>query len=152
MKEHPYYTEGAFDRLLAEYLKYDTLYIAFDFDNTIWDYDTYGDKYEDNYDAVCWEIVELLKGVKQAGLKLILWTSCPKKEDEDIKAELCTKWGIKPDYINYSPLSPGAVKPHFNLLLDDRAGLESAAQILSKLLLLNAVYNYMENKKEEKQL
>lgn len=147
---HPYYTDGAFNRLLAEYLKYDTLYIGFDFDNTIWDYDTYKDKYEDNHDAVHWEIVDILKLCKQIGLKLCLWTSCSKKEDEDIKAELCTKWGIEPDYINWSPLSPGATKPHFNLLLDDRAGLESCVQILNKLLFMNAAFNYMKDKEKEK--
>lgn len=145
---HPYYTEGAFNRLLAEYLKYDTLYIAFDFDNTIWDYDTYKDKYEDNHDAVHWDIVELLKGCKKMGLKLILWTSCPDEESEKIKTDLCSAWGIEPDYINWSPLSPGTTKPHFNLLLDDRAGLESSVQMLSKLLIMNAAFNYMNNKKD----
>lgn len=140
---HPYNTDGAFERLFNEYLKYDTLYIAFDFDNTIWDYDHYKDNYEDNPNAVYWEIVELLRLCKKIGLKLILWTSCPKKEDEEVKANLCDKWGINPDYINCSPLSPGATKPHFNILLDDRAGLESSVQILNKLIFLNAAFNMM---------
>ncbi len=140
MNKHPYYTDGAYERLIAEYLKYDTLYIAFDFDNTIWDYDTYGNKYEDNHDAVHWNIVELLKEAKKAGMKLILWTSCPNKMDEITKNDLCRTWGIEPDYINWSPLSPGATKPHFNLLLDDRAGLESAVNIL------NRIFERIENK------
>ena len=147
MKKHPYYTDGAYERLITEYLKYDTLYIAFDFDNTIWDYDTYKDKYEDNHNAVHWDIVELLKGAKKIGMKLILWTSCPDKESEDIKASLCTKWGIEPDYINWSPLSPGATKPHFNLLLDDRAGLEASVSMLSKLLVVIGAFCYMNDKK-----
>ena len=149
--KHPYYTDGAFNRLLTEYLKYDTLYIAFDFDNTIWDYDRYKDDYRYEYDdidgyrnygkeyrttAIHWDIVNLLEGCKNIGLKLCLWTSCPKKEDEKKKVEICKQLGIEPDYINCSPLSPGAVKPHFNLLLDDRAGLESAVSILSKLLII----------------
>lgn len=133
---YTYNTENSFKRLMTEYLKYDTLYIAFDFDNTIWDYDKYGSNYEDNPDAVHWDIVELLKGAKKLGMTLILWTSCPKKEDEIIKNDLCRVWGIEPEYINYSPLSPEATKPHFNLLLDDRAGLESAVSILSKLLII----------------
>ena len=146
MKEHPYYTDGAYERLMTEYLKYDTLYIAFDFDNTIWDYDTYKDKYEDNPDAVHWNIVELLKGAKKAGMKLILWTSCPNEDIEQLKADLCDKWGISPDYVNWSPLSPGATKPHFNLLLDDRAGLESSVSALSKLLLIIGAFCYMNAK------
>lgn len=144
--EHPYYTEGAFNRLLTEYLEYDTLYIGFDFDNTIWDYDNYGNNYEDNPNAVHWEIVNVLKACKQMGLKLCLWTSCPKKEDEIVKNDLCKAWGIEPDYLNWSPLSPGATKPHFNLLLDDRAGLESAVQMLCKLMIINATYNMMKEK------
>ena len=154
--KHPYYTYGAFSRLLAEYLKYDTLYIAFDFDNTIWDYDTYKDNYVYEYNdidgyrnygkeyrtnAIHWDIVELLRGCKKIGLKLCLWTSCPKKEDEDSKVEICKQLGIEPDYINCSPLSPGATKPHFSLLLDDRAGLESAVNMLSKLLIIIAIFS-----------
>lgn len=146
---HPYYTEGAFNRLMQEYLKYDTLYIGFDFDNTIWDYDNYGDNYEDNPDAVHWEIVELLKNCKKVGMKLCLWTSCQIKKDEIIKSHLCKEWGIEPDYINWSPLSPGATKPHFNLLLDDRAGLEDCMHMLSKLLTMIGMFKYMENNKEE---
>ena len=46
---HPYNTEGMFNRLMSEYLKYDTLYIGFDFDNTIWDYDTYKSNYKKQY-------------------------------------------------------------------------------------------------------
>ena len=140
---------GMIERLYKGYLKYGTLYIAFDFDNTIWDYDKFGDNYEDNPDAVHWDIVELLRGCKKIGLKLILWTSCPKIEDEITKNDLCRAWGIEPDYINCSPLSPGAKKPHFNLLLDDRAGLESAVQMLTKLLAMNAAFNIMNKKIEE---
>ena len=42
-----------------------------------------------------------------------------------------------PDYINESPLLPGTKKPFFNILLDDRAGLESA------YLVLKHVVNYV---------
>lgn len=146
---HPYNTEGLFNRLMREYLKYDTLYIGFDFDNTIWDYDTYKSNYDPkNTDAQLIEIVELLKLCKQAGMKLCLWTSCPSQEEEDKKVEVCKEWGIEPDYINCSPLSPGAKKPHFNALLDDKAGLESVYHVLSKILLINATYNYI-NKDNE---
>jgi hypothetical protein len=146
---HPYNTEGMFNRLMAEYLKYDTLYIGFDFDNTIWDYDKYKNAYDSsNTDAMHKEVVDTLKLAKQMGLKLCLWTSCPSEEEENLKVQVCKDWGIEPDYINWSPLSPGAKKPHFNLLLDDKAGLESAIQILCKLIVLNGVFNYM-NKDNE---
>jgi len=134
--KHPYFNEGMIQKLYTDYQKYGTLYIAFDFDNTIWNFDTYKNNYTDNYYAVYWDIIDLLKSARECGLKLILWTSCPTDEDLEKKTELCGKWGIKPDYVNMSPLSPNAVKPHFNLLLDDKAGLESSIFILTKLIKL----------------
>lgn len=130
---HPYNNKGAIKRLYADYQKYNTLYIAFDFDNTIWDYDGYRNGYANIYDAVHWNIIEILKKCKKYGFKLILWTSCPTEEDEIIKNNLCKLWGVEPDYLNWSPLSPGATKPHFNLLIDDRAGLQSSIEILEGL-------------------
>ena len=132
--KHPYFNEGAIEKLYADYCKYGTLYIAFDFDNTIWDFHTYENNYEDNPKAVFWDIVNLLKKCKEYGMKLILWTSCPTQWDELKKYNLCKTWGIDPDYLNCSPLSPGATKPHFSLLLDDKAGLESATYILEEVL------------------
>ena len=144
---HTYTEEGFFERLMAEYLKYDTLYIGFDFDNTIWNYDKYHNAYDSsNTDARFDEVVELLKLCKQAGMKLCLWTSCWSDEEESLKADICKDWGIEVDYINCSPLSPGAKKPHFNVLLDDKSGLEEVYHILSKLLLMIATFNYIEDK------
>lgn len=131
---HPFFNDGAIEKLYNDWTKYGTLFIAFDFDNTIWNFRKYENNYEDNPEAVYWDIVNLLKKAKKLGMKLILWTSCPNKMDEITKNDLCRAWGIEPDYINWSPLSPGATKPHFNLLLDDRAGLESAVYILNKLI------------------
>lgn len=133
MIEHPYLNKGTIERLYKEYMKYDTLYIAFDFDNTIWDYDKFKDNYCNNIDCGHKEIINLLRKCKKYGMKLILWTSCPRIEDEIIKNDICRSWSIDPDYINCSPLSPGATKPHFNLLIDDRAGLESSIYILEEL-------------------
>lgn len=132
--KHPYFNEGAIERLYRDYMKYGCLYIAFDFDNTIWDYDKYKNNYTNIKEAVNWDIVNILKKAKNHGMKLILWTSCPTQQDEIIKNDLCKAWGICPDYLNWSPLSLGAVKPHFNLLIDDRAGLESSVYILNEVL------------------
>jgi len=131
---HPFFNEGAIEKLYSDYCKYGSLFIAFDFDNTIWDFKKYENNYSNIYDAVYWDIINLLKEAKALGMKLILWTSCPTKEDEIKKTDLCKEWGIEPDYINWSPLSPGATKPHFNLLLDDRAGLESSVYILEEVI------------------
>ena len=131
---HPFFNDGAIEKLYSDWAKYGTLYIAFDFDNTIWNFRKYENNYEDNPEAVYWDIVNLLKEAKKLGMKLILWTSCPSRMDEITKNDLCRTWGIEPDYINWSPLSPGATKPHFNLLLDDRAGLESAVYVLEETI------------------
>lgn len=133
---HPYNTVGAFNRLIAEYQKYDTLYIGFDFDNTVWNYDKYKDNYADNQDAVNQDMLSVLKACKSVGMTLCLWTSSPDEKTTIYKAYLCEKWGIKPDYINESPLNPGGIKPHFTILLDDRAGLEQAVQMVSKLVVM----------------
>lgn len=134
--KHPYFNKGAIKRLYADYLKYGSLYIAFDFDNTVWDYDTWGNKYEYHEGTCHGQMVYLLQQAQMLGMKLILWTSCPTIEDQHKKVIICQRLGIMPDYVNCSPLSPGAVKPHFNLLLDDRAGLESAVEILNEVITL----------------
>lgn len=50
------------------------------------------------------------------------------------KVGFCKHFGIEPDYVNESPLLKGTKKPFFNLLLDDRAGLQSAYVILKNVL------------------
>ena len=134
MIDHPYNEAGSYARLLHDYKKYGSIFIGFDFDNTIWDHDNYGGFYKDNKNAVHWSVVNLLKECKELGMKLCLWTCCATDEEEKLKADICAKCGIDPDYINWSPLSPGAKKPHFSILLDDRAGLETSYSTLRKLV------------------
>lgn len=43
--------------------------------------------------------------------------------------EYCEHYGIRVDYINESPVMQ-TKKPYYNILLDDRAGLDSAYTIL----------------------
>jgi hypothetical protein len=111
-------------RLKKEYSEYKSLFIAFDFDNTVFDYHQSGDSYP---------IVEnLLAECKQLGFKLILFTA---NEDEKLEkaVQYCTKHGYAPDYINESPIMETR-KPFYNLLLDDRAGLGEAIKLLSELI------------------
>ena len=42
--------------------------------------------------------------------------------------------GISWMYFNSSPINPGAQKPHFNLLLDDSAGLNEALELFKTFL------------------
>lgn len=120
---YSHYTESL-SRLQEEYNKYETLYIAFDFDNTVFDYHQKGDTFP--------KVEELLKKCKEEGLKLILFTA---NEQDKLNSaiDFCTKRGYAPDYINESPIMDTR-KPFYNLLLDDRAGLGEAINLLTELL------------------
>ena len=122
---HPFNDEGAFARLLEEYKRYKTLIIGFDFDNTIFDYHNNGGDYS--------EIIELLKECKALNFNLCLYTIADRL---DWKYKVCCRLGIEPDYVNESPIvfEDGGNKPYFNILLDDRAGLESSYKILKKVV------------------
>lgn len=80
---YSHYTESL-SRLQEEYNKYETLYIAFDFDNTVFDYHQKGDTFP--------KVEELLKKCKKEGLKLILFTA---NEQEKLNSaiDFCTKRG-----------------------------------------------------------
>lgn len=74
---HPFGKEACKKRLLEEYKKYGELIVAFDYDNTIFDYHNNGEL-----------------------------------------------------QINQSSVLPKSYKPYYNILLDDRAGLEESYEIL----------------------
>lgn len=123
---HPFIEEACKERLLNEYEKYKCLYIAYDFDNTIFDYHNGGGDYT--------EVINLLRRASEAGFKLILFTA----ETDVIKLQWKINYvrdlGIRTDYINYFPVIPTSIKPYYNILLDDRAGLESSYNNLKAVL------------------
>lgn len=102
--------------------KYDRLIIGVDFDNTIKPVKP---------DSSCEEVIELLKKCSTLPKFCIcLWSICPEGVEEELrKKQYCDSLGIRVDYINMSPFNIGnnvSSKSFFNVLLDDRAGLESA--------------------------
>lgn len=126
---HPFNKENCKKRLLEEYYKYGKLIVAFDFDNTIYDYHNNGGDYS--------EVIELLKDCSKLGFEMILFTC----EDDEIKVVRkqvqCSEMGIG-NYIDNvflppftsSKLFPNSKKVYYNILLDDRAGLEESYEIL----------------------
>lgn len=115
--------------LLEEYHKYGKLIVAFDFDNTIFDYHNTGGDYS------C--VIELLKECSLLGFEMILFTT-----DEDdykimAKQTICMRLGIANITSNTlsapnisSSIFSKSKKPYYNILLDDRAGLEESYEIL----------------------
>ena len=158
LDNHPKNEEGVFRDLVEKWNKFGTLYIGVDFDNTLWPYETNWNykSYEFNGHEVpdgFYKVLGLLRWCKVLGMKLCLWSLPTSLENLNWKVEWCALRGIEMDYVNESPLlkelndEHGFKKVHFNLLLDDVAGLESAYSILYNLC------EYIENQiffKEEK--
>lgn len=120
---HPFSKENCKKRLLEEYYKYGKLIVAFDYDNTIYDYHDNGGDYS--------EVIELLKDCSKLGFELLLFTT-----EEDFTKLLNKANSVKNllgtnDFgINKSSIFSESKKPYYNILLDDRAGLEESYEIL----------------------
>lgn len=112
-----------YERLRSDYKQHKSLFVAFDYDNTIYDYHNQGITYD--------SIIELLRVCKSLGFTLILFTGNEGNQLEIIKADL-EKRKIPFDLINENPLM-NTRKPYYNILLDDRAGLKEAYKNLKKL-------------------
>jgi hypothetical protein len=139
---HPFTHDECFNRLVKEAEKYNNgIIVAFDFDHTIFNYREYGDKLEeivkDNKaeEAAYMCVVELLKAASNVGIILVLYTAEKDRKRLEVKKEFCKQLGINYTFVNESPVMKGTNKPYFNLILDDRAGLEESFNILSRLVI-----------------
>lgn len=116
-------------RLIGEYEKYHNLIIGFDFDNTVCGLNN----------EIVSKVIFLLQECKKLGFILCLYTISASDEWLAWKVKYCEYFGISPDYVNDSPVLRGSRKPFFNILLDDRAGLNEAYMCLKN------VVNYIQN-------
>lgn len=123
---HPFCYSGSFGRLCQELDTHKKLVIGFDFDNTIFDVHNKGGDYS--------QVISVLQRCKELGWTLCLYTAELHEDWLKWKVDYCKHFGIEPDYVNESPLIKGTKKPFFNLLLDDRAGLEEAYTLLIKVI------------------
>ncbi|WP_298781880.1 hypothetical protein [uncultured Polaribacter sp.] len=112
-----------YNRLKQDYLAHKSLFVAFDYDNTVFDYHSQGINYE--------AIVGLLRICKSYGFTLILFTGNEGEKLDVIKQDLIER-DIPFDLINENPLM-NTRKPYYNILLDDRAGLKESYENLKKL-------------------
>lgn len=122
----------AIDRLKREYLEHKNLVIGMDFDNTVFDFHNQGLDLQ--------PVIDLMKKCSNLGFTMCLWSKTIKEGEAVRKAWHCAqKLGITIDCINRSPLLPKhdsqwPDKPFFSILLDDRAGLSAAYNILNTAL------------------
>lgn len=119
-------TENCVNRLFEQYKKFDNLLIGYDYDDTLYDYWKLGDKFP--------RMIEILKRCSDLGLTMILLTSKASQEEMDEVIADVECLGIRVDYLNESPALPGSAKPYVNIMLDDKAGLGQAYEILIKTL------------------
>ena len=112
-----------YERLKADYLQHKSLFVAYDYDNTVFDYHHQGITYG--------PIIDLLRNCKSLGFQLILFTGNEGEALEKIRLDLTLR-KIPFDFVNENPLMDTR-KPYYNILLDDRAGLKEAYTHLKQL-------------------
>lgn len=117
--------KNTYQRLVSEYEKYESLVVAFDFDNTVYDYHNAGIEFS--------EVISLLIDLKKIGCYMIVFTA---NEDEIFVKNYCKKMAIPFDVINENPPfhKSNSRKIYYNILLDDRAGLKEAYEHLKMLI------------------
>lgn len=118
--------ENSFNRLIEEYQKYGSIVVAFDFDDTIYDFHKKGRIYHN--------VIKLLRELKSINCYLICWTG---QEDLNFVAQYLNDNKIHFNAINENPpfhRSTGR-KIYANAYLDDRAGLKQVYKELKKLIL-----------------
>lgn len=126
---HPYLNHDVCVARLREwYERNGSLIVAYDFDNTVYDYHSRGHDYT--------EVIELIRKAKHAGCYLIVFTG---NQDEQLVRSFLKDNDIPFDSVNeQSPFldenSKQSRKIYYNILLDDAAGLESACAYLLEFL------------------
>lgn len=110
------------NRLINDYHAHGSLIVAYDFDNTVFDY--HGDGLD------CSNVIDLLRKAKDKGHILVCYTA---NEDLEFVKSFIKENNIPLDFINESPVKSGS-KIYYNILLDDRSGLESAFNQLEDFL------------------
>lgn len=108
----------AIDRLVNEWRTYGKIIIAYDFDDTVFDYHNRGDTFN--------KVIELLREVRNDAY-FIVFTACNESQYDDIRKYLIEN-DIPYDAINQNApfVNFSGRKVYYNIFLDDRAGLDSA--------------------------
>lgn len=118
---------SSFLRLYKEYNEYGCLVIAFDFDNTVYDFHNKGQNYEN--------IIQLLRELDEINCYLICFTA---NSNISLIENYLLSNNIPFKSINQNPpfFKSDTRKIYYNALLDDRAGLSQVYQELKLLYTL----------------
>lgn len=115
-------------RLVDEYRFHEGLVVAYDFDNTVYDYRKKGDTYD--------MVVDLLRTLEKVpGISFVVWTGTANERHDFVRAYLQAN-DIPYHTINENPsfFKSSSRKIFYSILLDDRAGLVSAYNALVDFL------------------
>jgi hypothetical protein len=117
------------DRLYAEYLKHKRLIIAFDFDDTLYDFKN--QKFGHSF------VGKLMRDCKEKNFYVVIFTASDKSRYDFIRTYIKSTFNVDVDSINENPIPlpyGNNGKIYYNLLLDDRAGLWDSTVTLVRLL------------------
>lgn len=116
------------NKLVEDYTTHGNLIVAFDFDDTV---------HPSTPEHPCDLVINLLRVCTKLGFTMICFTARTLNSDMEIIRNECKSLGIGCDYINTDADTikeeydfEHAHKIFYNIFLDDRAGLESAYEIL----------------------
>lgn len=117
--------DNVYIRLENEFKKYRKLIIAYDFDDTVYDFHNTGKTF--------WNLISILQRWRKYS-ELIVFTGCEESQHKKIESYL-TENEIPFDSINGdSVVKTNSRKIYYNVLLDDRAGISVAYNCLLRLI------------------
>lgn len=118
---------NAIKRLTEEWKKKGKIIIAYDFDETVYDFHKKGRTYKN--------VIELLKRCQKFGAYFIVFTCCGDSEYDKITNYL-NQNNLPYDQINENVdfIEYTGRKVYYNIFLDDRAGLSASYKTLLKTI------------------
>lgn len=131
------------ERLFTEWKTHGKIILALDFDDTVSPW-----KWTSEEDITRYKkLLALIADCKQVGAYVMVFTACNPERYEHIRS-YCLQNGLIIDTINTPPIQGlpygNHVKPYYNILLDDRAGLDEAIKTLENAMYLMRAQNASE--------